>query len=155
MANSSDKKIHNANQLTLRHLRVAFFFVNLVYLLVKLIASRGILRQASGWWLYCISNGMAITCYRILSNFAQPTFDSNGRIISSGTDINASGLSEYLIDCIIVTWAVQLLSLVWRRVWWVYVVIPVYLVVRIFQTFFSPMLRAAARASIQRQQKAK
>lgn len=46
---------------------------------------------------------------------------------AKGEDLNAEGLTALLWDVIFVTWFVHVgTALIWRRLWWLYAVIPAY-----------------------------
>lgn len=42
---------------------------------------------------------------------------------AQGNDLQQSGLTQYMFDVIYVTWFVQLASLVWSKLWYLYLIV--------------------------------
>lgn len=59
---------------------------------------------------------------------------------AQGNDLQQSGLTQYMFDVIYVTWFVQLASLVWSKLWYLYLIIPGYAAYVIYQKILLPYL---------------
>jgi hypothetical protein len=66
---------------------------------------------------------------------------TTGMLISYGEDLNQAGVTEWCFDVLYVTYACQIGSgLFGEWVWWLYLVIPLYAMFKIWTSFAGPML---------------
>lgn len=62
--------------------------------------------------------------YIFLSNAGTPRRDTQGTLISPGSDLNQTGLIEWSWDILYVTWFCQVgSSVLGERVWWIYLIV--------------------------------
>lgn len=71
-----------------------------------------------------------------LEKIGRPTVGTSGELKSSGEDLEARGLTEYLWDVLYWSWGCTgLASLLGDRVWWAWLVIPLYSLWLAYTTF--------------------
>jgi hypothetical protein len=125
MAQGSAKRIHSENQKTLWFILQG----NCISLLVHAVLCWAF-GQVS-WWRLVPSSVLEWVFYGCLRSWGASSF-SEGKLDSAGMDLNASGLFivQYMMDYLYITWFVHALSPIWSMVWWTYLVIPLYLLVK-------------------------
>lgn len=121
MANASAKKTAAANETALRTLRngtlVAYALAVVLRILLRRTSTYGLVLAAS-------TAAPSVAIYQLLTRIGTPKRDARGELISSGDDLNASGLTEYAWDVVFVTWGCQVGSaLLGEWVWYLYLAV--------------------------------
>jgi hypothetical protein len=122
MAQKAKKDRAKANTTTLNNLHIGTLSLNAVFILFNLLIKRRSLLP------YLI---LSIPCFiaeYILETTGRPKYDATTKALkSSGEDLAAEGLTEYMFDVIWVTWA-SLVSvmLLGNWGWLLFAVVPVY-----------------------------
>ncbi|KAK9465741.1 hypothetical protein V1512DRAFT_265275 [Lipomyces arxii] len=148
MAKAAVKKQVQANLAAIKNLHTISVIVNAVYVL-----SYVILRRPKSIWSFMILSLPAWIIEYQLDRIGRPRYSlHDGSLVSGGEDLNQAGLTEYLWDIVYVTWACDVLVVLFGRTWlWIfYLSIPVYAVVTGYLSFVKPML--AQRAMNEQQQ---
>lgn len=132
MASQSAKKLAARNSQFLRNLHLFSLAVNLS----SLVSILCIARPAS-IRLYLLLSIPALLCEWILERNGRPAISRNGshqKLLRSGDDIQGPGLYEYMLDCIYVTWASDILMIITgsNKAWYLFFVIPGFV---IFQSY--------------------
>lgn len=137
MASLSAKRLAARNSEFLRNLHLIALAVN-VSCLVSVL---GFARPAS-IRLYLLLSIPALLCQWILERSGRPAVSRNGshqKLLRAGEDIQGPGLYEYMIDCIYVTWASDILMIITgsNKAWYLFSVIPGFLIFQSFRLFKS------------------
>ena len=122
MAQKAKKELAKANTSTLNNLHVATLTVHALFWLWRLLfAARSV-------WAYAILSLPSLLCEYVLESTGRPKYDAATRALkSSGDDMAAAGLTEYMFDVVWVTWAsIVLVVLFGNWAWWLMAVVPVY-----------------------------
>ncbi|CAG8983155.1 hypothetical protein HYALB_00010303 [Hymenoscyphus albidus] len=122
MAQKAKKDRAKANTAALNNLHIGTLIVNAVFMLFNILFRR------RSFLAYVI---LSIPCFIaefILESTGRPKFDASTKALkSSGEDLAAQGLTEYMFDIIWITW-VSLISVIllgnWG--WLLWSVVPVY-----------------------------
>ena len=122
MAQKAKKDRAKANTASLNNLHVGTFTINALFIIFNLLFRR------RSFLVYFI---LSIPCFIaefILETTGRPKYDTSTKALkSSGEDLAAPGLTEYMFDVIWITWA-SLVSVVifgnWG--WLLWAVVPVY-----------------------------
>lgn len=132
MASLSSKKIAKSNALALKELHTISFVVNAVAILCHWF-----FRRPKSIWIYVAFSVPAIICQCILETRGRPT-QIQGQTRSLD-NIRGPGLYEYMFDCIYVTWACATLMTISgsNKVWFLYLVIPSFLIYKSLGLFQS------------------
>ncbi|SNX86885.1 uncharacterized protein MEPE_05594 [Melanopsichium pennsylvanicum] len=128
MARGSAKKTASGNIFLLTLLRNGFLATNSIYLLVRFYFFRSSVTKRTVFG-YVASEAIAMVLWFTLQGMA-----------TQGNDLQQSGLTQYMFDIIYVTWFVQLASLVWGKLWYLYLVIPGYGAYIIYNKILLPYL---------------
>lgn len=61
------------------------------------------------------------------------SFSGQKKLLRSGDDIKGAGLFEYMFDCIYVTWACDILMILFgsNKVWFLFLIVPGFLIYRV------------------------
>ena len=106
------------------------FFIIFRCLIFRLSCSR------NTYLLYVLLAGPAIGIEFWFERTARPVYDAAGELKRPGEDLEAKGLTEYLHDVLYWTWGVTTLAAIFGdKVWWLWVVIPLYSVWLAYTTF--------------------
>ncbi|CAG8951272.1 hypothetical protein HYFRA_00008021 [Hymenoscyphus fraxineus] len=122
MAQKAKKDRAKANTAALNNLHIGTLIVNAVFILFNILFRRRSLLA------YAI---LSIPCFIaefILESTGRPKYDASTKALkSSGEDLAAQGLTEYMFDIIWITWA-SLISVIFLGNWgWLlWSVVPVY-----------------------------
>lgn len=139
MANQAAKKRRDENVRHIRFLQRLILASNAIYVLVRLL----ILHSSFSWkhWigLFFTSGAYKLT-YDQLAGMAKPTFDDNGELIDGGFDMSGGGLCSYLHDVLYITVFVQLASILSDKFWFVYLVIPIFALYKLWQLVLYPFI---------------
>ena len=122
MAQKAKKDRAKNNATTLNNLHIGTLSINVVFLLYNLIFKRRSLVT------YLILSAPSFIAEYILETTGRPKYDAASKALkSSGEDLAAPGLTEYMFDIIWITW-LSLLSVIifgnWG--WIVWAVVPLY-----------------------------
>jgi hypothetical protein len=109
--------------------------VNLVFVILRFILFRASVTQATYLWYFILSSpAFAIEFW--LEKIGRPTVGPSGELKRSGEDLEARGLTEYLWDVLYWSWGCTgLASLFGDRVWWAWLIIPLYSLWLAYTTF--------------------
>ncbi|KAM7195722.1 Protein of unknown function (DUF788) domain containing protein [Rhypophila sp. PSN 637] len=122
MAQKALKDRAKANISALNYLHWGSFAVNLFWLLNYItFDNRSIIA-------FIVLSIPSFICQYILETTGRPTIDEErGVIKSSGEDLSAPGLTEYMWDVVWVTWGVALLAVFFGdKAWTLWAVVPAY-----------------------------
>jgi len=122
MAQKAKKDRAKANISTLNNLHIGTLIVNLLFLLFNLLIKR---RSLLAYTLFSIP---CIIVEYMLETTGRPKFDANTKALkSSGEDLAAPGLTEYMFDIVWVTWASLVVVMLFGNWGWLfYSVVPIY-----------------------------
>jgi len=122
MAQKAKKDRAKANAATLNNLHLGTLFVNLLFL-----ASSFLFRRRS-LVAYAILSIPSLICSYILETTGRPKFDpSTNALRSSGEDLAAPGLTEYMFDVVWITWASLVVVMLFGNWGWLFwSVVPIY-----------------------------
>jgi hypothetical protein len=122
MAQKAKKDRAKSNASALTSLHIGSLIVNAIFLISHF------LYKPRSLVLYGVLSAPAIICQYVLERAGRPRFDAEtGALKSSGEDLSAPGLTEYMFDVVWVTWAsVILVTLFGNGGWLLWVVVPAY-----------------------------
>jgi len=143
MANASAKRIAQENAATIKNMKLGMLGAGLLSVLFRLLFRKGSLSPTKlSLWLLVVSNVPSIFLSRYLARIGSPRRDpTTGTLISAGEDLGRPGIIEWAFDVIYVTWACQIGSgALGEWFWWLYLVIPLYAVYKLWSSVVSPML---------------
>lgn len=122
MAQKAKKDRAKANTAALNNLHVGSAIVNLLFL-----ASHFLWRPRSLVLYGCLS-APALVCEYVLERSGRPRYDAATKALkTSGEDMAAAGLTEYMFDVIWVTWASAVLALLFGSWGWLlWAVVPAF-----------------------------
>ncbi|KAI0390184.1 DUF788 domain-containing protein [Xylariaceae sp. FL0594] len=128
MAQKARKDRAKANAAALTNLHIGSIVVNVLFLLSNLLFKR------KSFLLYVLLSLPSFVCEYVLETTGRPKYDpSNNALKTSGEDLSAPGLTEYMFDVIWVTWASVLLVILFGNWGWLlWSVVPVYGLVKGF-----------------------
>ncbi|CAK7197443.1 hypothetical protein SEUCBS139899_000090 [Sporothrix eucalyptigena] len=122
MAQKAKKDRAKSNAATLTNLHIGALIVNAVFLLFwAVFRSRSLLS-----WL--LMSTPAFLCQFMIERAGRPRFDpQTGALRSSGEDLAAAGLTEYMFDVVWVTWGVEVLVVLFgNKLWFLWAIVPAY-----------------------------
>ncbi|CAH6721099.1 SRP-independent targeting protein 2 [[Candida] jaroonii] len=124
MASSSLKKTTKENIKILSNLRLANGAILASTLFLNWLFNGSIF-----WFIFF--NIPNVTCHFLLEKFGSPKFkvdpiDGYKKIVNSGENLNQSGLIEYLFDVIYFNLFLDVLSVVTKRAWYGWIIIPLF-----------------------------
>ncbi|KAJ8518368.1 hypothetical protein ONZ45_g4557 [Pleurotus djamor] len=143
MANASAKRIANQNEATIKTLRLGMILPTVLSLLFRLLFRRSSLPPSkTSLALYIVTFVPAFFLSNYLVRIGSPRRDpTTGTLISYGEDLGQQGITEWCLDIIYITWACQVGSGAFGEwVWWIYLIIPIYAVYKLWTSMISPML---------------
>ncbi|CAK7245554.1 MAG: hypothetical protein STHCBS139747_007138 [Sporothrix thermara] len=122
MAQKAKKDRAKSNAATLNSLHIGALIVNAVFLLFCVVFRS---RSLVAWLLMSMP---AFLCQYMIERAGRPRFDAQtGVLRSSGEDLAAAGLTEYMFDVVWVTWGVELLVVLFgNKLWFLWAVVPAY-----------------------------
>lgn len=122
MAQKAKKDRAKANISTLNTLHIGTLTLNILFILFNLLIKR---RSLFAYTLFSLPCAF---CQFTLEKTGRPKFDANTKALkSSGEDLAAPGLTEYMFDVIWVTWASLLVVMLFGNWGWLlWGVVPVY-----------------------------
>ncbi|KAF9247108.1 hypothetical protein BU15DRAFT_69948 [Melanogaster broomeanus] len=143
MAKGAAKRIAGQNEQTIRNLRFGMFVPTILSILLRLLFRRNSLPPSKGSLaIYVMTYLPALFLSRYLENIGTSRRDpTTGALISSGEDLSQPGVTEWCFDILYVTWACQVGSGGFGEwFWYLYLVIPLYAIFKIWSNFVGPML---------------
>ncbi|KJE95349.1 hypothetical protein CAOG_005804 [Capsaspora owczarzaki ATCC 30864] len=139
MANSSNKRIYEANKRILSlHLNIV-----LISLVLFLLVRIGWQFDSMSTWIWVAAAGVVgsdAICYSLLAASGRASFSPSGELLDAGHDLDAGGLSEYYKDVIYVNCAVKALSVFFNAAWLIWAVIPVFATYKVWGMFLGPLV---------------
>jgi hypothetical protein len=122
MAQKAKKDRAKANISTLNNLHIGTLSVNVIFILFSLLIRRRSLLT------YAILSVPSLVAEYILESTGRPKFDPSTKALkSSGEDLAAPGLTEYMFDIIWVTWFCLVSVIIFGNWGWiVWCIIPIY-----------------------------
>lgn len=122
MAQKAKKGVAKANATTLNNLHIGTLAVNVLFLLFSLLFRR------RSFVAYLIFSIPAIVSEFVLEKTGRPTFDATtGALKSSGEDLAAPGLTEYMFDTVWITWGSLITVMIFGNWGWLlWSVVPAY-----------------------------
>nr|GAT53930.1 predicted protein [Mycena chlorophos] len=151
MANAAAKKIASQNEATVKVLKLGMLLPTILSLVLRLLFRRASL-PPSKWSLalYTITFLPAFFLSNYLIKIGTTRRDpTTGTLISFGEDLSQAGVIEWCFDVLYVTWFCQVGSGAFGDwFWWLYMVIPLYALFKLWTSVLSPFVlgRAAAAA---------
>ncbi|KAF9076448.1 hypothetical protein BDP27DRAFT_1313344 [Rhodocollybia butyracea] len=143
MANASAKRIASQNETTVKNLRLGLILPTIVSIVLRLLFRRDSLPPSKGSLaLYLATFFPAFFLSNYLIKIGTTRRDpTTGMLISYGEDLNQPGLTEWAFDILYITWACQIGSGAFGEwVWWLYTVIPLYAVYKLWTSVISPFV---------------
>jgi hypothetical protein len=122
MAQKARKDRAKSNSAALNNLHIGSLVVNGVFLLLQFVFRS---RSLVLWFLLSLPS---FICQFTLERTGRPSYDADGKTLkSSGEDLAAPGLTEYMFDVVWVTWAAAVLvALFGNWAWFFWAVVPAY-----------------------------
>ncbi|KAI9734071.1 MAG: hypothetical protein M1818_007009 [Claussenomyces sp. TS43310] len=121
MAQKAKKDRARTNNATLNNTHIIALVSNFIFLLSSLLYFH---RSLLAWAILSIPS---FVCQYILETTGRPKYNPNGSLRSSGEDLSAEGLTEYMFDVIWVTWACLVTVLVFGNWGWsLWAAVPVF-----------------------------
>ncbi|KAL2156526.1 hypothetical protein VTH82DRAFT_1271 [Thermothelomyces myriococcoides] len=122
MAQKARKDRAKSNSAALNNLHLGSLIVNGLFLLLHFIFRR---RSLLLWFILSLPS---FICQFILEKTGRPSYDRETKaLISSGQDLAAPGLTEYMFDVIWVTWAAAVLAALFGNwAWFLWAVVPAF-----------------------------
>ncbi|KAF8076139.1 hypothetical protein FPV67DRAFT_399517 [Lyophyllum atratum] len=142
MANASAKRIANQNETAVKTLRLGMLVPTIISLILRFWFRRDSLPPSKGSLaIYIVTFFPAFFLSNYLIKIGTTRRDpTTGTLISYGEDLNQAGVTEWCFDILYVTWACQIGSGIFGEwFWWLYMVIPVYAVFKLWISVISPM----------------
>ncbi|THV05501.1 putative opsin [Dendrothele bispora CBS 962.96] len=149
MANASAKRIASQNETTVKTIKLGMIIPTIISLLLRLLLRRDSLPPSKGSLAIYVATFFPVF---LLSNYLikigttrrDPT---TGTLISYGEDLNQPGVTEWCFDILYITWTCQVGSGAFGEwFWWLYTVIPIYAVFKLWVSVISPMLLGRSSA---------
>jgi hypothetical protein len=121
MAQKAKKDRAKSNAATLNILHLSSAIINAVFVLLSLLFLRRSLV------VYIILSLPAFVCQYLLETTGRPKYLPDGKLRTSGEDLAAEGLTEYMFDVVWVTWASLVSAVIFGNWGWiVWAVVPVF-----------------------------
>ncbi|KAH6915396.1 hypothetical protein BKA70DRAFT_1258842 [Coprinopsis sp. MPI-PUGE-AT-0042] len=150
MANASAKRIANQNETAVKQLRLGLFIPTLLSLLLRLLFRRSSIPPSKGpIIIHVVTYFPAFFLSNYLIKIGSTRRDSaTGALISYGEDLNQSGVTEWCFDILYITYACQVGSGAFGEwFWWLYTIIPLYAVFKLWSSVISPMVLGRGSSS--------
>ncbi|KAF4123108.1 Protein of unknown function (DUF788) [Geosmithia morbida] len=122
MAQKAKKDLAKSNTASLNSLHIGTATVHAIFLAFNfLIRSRSLLA-------YALLSAPSLICEYVLERSGRPRYDPSTKALrSSGEDLHAQGLTEYMFDVVWVTWASLVLVVLFGNWGWLlWTVLPAY-----------------------------
>lgn len=122
MAQKAKKDRAKSNAATLTSLHLGSLLVNVAFLLFYIVfRSRSLVT-------YVVMSLPSFLCQFLLERTGRPHYDAQtGVLRTSGEDLAAAGLTEYMFDVVWVTWGVSVLVILFgNKLWFLWTIVPAY-----------------------------
>ncbi|KAF8268283.1 putative opsin [Lactarius quietus] len=141
MANASAKRIASQNEAAIKNMLYGQLLCNLVPAIIRILLRGQSFRDSKkAIVFYFLSLALSQFLYQHLKKLGTPRRDSKDTLVSSGDDLNQPGMTEWMFDILYISWFAQVgASIVGEWFWWIYLVIPGFLVYKLWG-FISPMV---------------
>jgi SRP-independent targeting protein 2 len=121
MAQKAKKDRAKSNAAALNNLHIGSAAINFLFL-----AAHFLFRSRSLFW-YILLSVPALICEFVLETTGRPKYDASGALKTSGEDLAAAGLTEYMWDVVWVTWASAVLVILFGNWgWFLWLAVPAY-----------------------------
>lgn len=122
MAQKAKKDRAKSNTASLNNLHVGSLTINVVFLIWHFVIS------SRSLWLYGLLSVPAFICEYVLEISGRPKYDPATKALkTSGEDLAAQGLTEYMFDVVWVTWACAVAVILFgNKGWFLWIVLPAY-----------------------------
>ncbi|KAJ7276166.1 putative opsin [Mycena haematopus] len=143
MAKAAAKRIAGQNESTVKTLKLGMILPTVISFVLRLLFRRGSLPPSKGaLFLYIVTFFPAFFLSNYLIRIGTTRRDpTTGTLISYGEDLSQPGVTEWCFDILYITWACQMGSGAFGEwFWWLYLVIPIYAVYKLWTSVVSPML---------------
>lgn len=128
MAGAAEKKQAQRNVESLSSVHKLSLIINLISIICVYI----IQRPKNGKFYYLLYSIPSIFCEYTVEKIGRPTYTFNADgykvLVTSGEDLQQSGLTEYMFDIIYLTLFIDILMCLFGtvKVWWILIVIPIF-----------------------------
>ncbi|KAF8505549.1 hypothetical protein F5888DRAFT_1649976 [Russula emetica] len=148
MANASAKRIASQNEAAIKNMLYGHLLGNLLPLLIRILFQWQAFQQSKkAIVLYCGSAALSQFFYQHLKRMGTPRRDSTGNLVSPGDDLNQPGMTEWTFDILYISWIAQLGSAILGEWFWlIYIVIPTFVIYKLWNVLISPMLLGRSSA---------
>ncbi|MCJ1410624.1 hypothetical protein MMC19_004710 [Ptychographa xylographoides] len=137
MAQKAAKQQASRNTAILKRVHLASLGFNALFLILRLIIFRSSCTRAA-IFVYVLLSAPAFAIEFWLETIGRPKQGANGELKSSGDDLEAKGLTEYMFDVLYWSWGTTFLSsVIGDKAWWAWMAIPIYSAYLAFSTFGS------------------
>ena len=127
----------------LRRIHLASLGINILFLILRFIIFRSSCTRST-YFLYCVLSAPEFVIQFWLEKIGRPTHGSNGELKKAGEDLEAKGLTEYMLDVLYWSFATTFVaSLLGDIAFWMWAAIPVYSAWLAYSTFGSMRNRMA------------
>ncbi|KAF8165002.1 DUF788-domain-containing protein [Crassisporium funariophilum] len=143
MAQASAKRIASQNESTVKILRLGMILPTILSLVIRFLFRRSSLPPSKGSLaIYIATFFPAFFLSNYLVKMGTTRRDpTTGTLISYGEDLSQQGVTEWCFDILYITWACQIGSGAFGEwFWWLYMIIPVYAVLKLYTSVISPMV---------------
>ncbi|KAF8974615.1 hypothetical protein BDZ97DRAFT_1751368 [Flammula alnicola] len=151
MANATGKRIANQNESAVKTLRLGMILPTILSLVLRFLFRRSSLPPSKGpLAIYIVTFFPAFILSNHLVKIGTPRRDpTTGTLISYGEDLSQPGVTEWCFDILYITWACQIGSgALGEWFWWLYMVIPLYAVFKLWTSVISPMFLGGGSSSL-------
>ncbi|KAM6495576.1 Protein of unknown function (DUF788) domain containing protein [Amanita muscaria] len=140
MANAAAKRIANQNESTVKVLKLGMFIPTLLSFILRLLFRRSWSKGSLA--IYIVTFFPAFFLSNYLTKIGTTRRDPiTGTLISYGEDLGQPGVTEWCFDIVYITWACQIGSAIFGDwFWWLYMVIPIYAVFKLWSSVVSPFI---------------
>nr|CAG4644447.1 EOG090X0IGL [Lepidurus arcticus] len=146
-ATKGQKQIVEENQATLKFYMRMSLGSNAAYFLVYTLLCTS---YTSDYVLSAFAAFVCFASYRFMAYMARPKYNETGQILDGGVDLNMeAGVAEHVKDLIILTTGSQLLSIITRYFWLLWLLAPARVAQMAWRYLISPWLFQPAPAPSQ------
>ncbi|KAF8221100.1 DUF788-domain-containing protein [Tricholoma matsutake] len=142
MAHASAKRIANQNETAIKTLKFGMIVPTIISLVLRFLLRKDTLPPSKGSLaIYIVTFFPAFFLSNYLVKIGTTRRDpTTGTLISYGEDLSQTGVTEWCFDILYVTWTCQIGSGAFGEwFWWLYMVIPMYAVYKLWSSVISPM----------------
>lgn len=149
MAKATTKRTASQNETTIKNLKIGNLIAGVLSVLLRVLFRRSMLTSKSSVFLYAITFAPMWMLSSYLEKIGLPKRDPTTKaVVSSGEDLNQSGIMEYCFDIIYVTWACQVgTGIFGDKFWWLYALIPLFAGFKLWTSVISPLVLGRGSSS--------